>query len=44
VKGEFIVRRENEYLPGPARDVAAAYGWELDWNREGTAPRDDLDR
>ncbi|PRY17403.1 hypothetical protein [Kineococcus rhizosphaerae] len=40
VGGDLVVRRENEFFEGPARDVALAYGFDdLDWNAEGTVPR-----
>ena len=40
VAGDLVVRRENEFFPGPVRDVALAYGFDdLDWNHEGTVPR-----
>ena len=40
VGGDLVVRREDEFLPGTARDVALAYGFDdLDWNSEGTVPR-----
>ncbi|WP_432564981.1 hypothetical protein [Kineococcus sp. SYSU DK003] len=40
VGGDLVVRRENEFFPGPVREVALAYGFDdLDWNAEGTVPR-----
>ena len=40
VDGDLVVRRENEFFTGTARDVALAYGFDdLDWNHEGTVPR-----
>jgi uncharacterized protein involved in tellurium resistance len=40
VAGDLVVRRENEFFPGPVREIALAYGFDdLDWNSEGTVPR-----
>ncbi|MEZ0490827.1 hypothetical protein AB2L28_01065 [Kineococcus sp. TBRC 1896] len=39
VAGDLVVRRENEFFEGTTREVALAYGFDLDWNAEGTVPR-----
>jgi len=40
VHGDLVVRRENEFFPGPQRDVALAYGFDdLEWGPDGTVPR-----
>lgn len=39
VDGDLVVRREDEPIAGPAREVALAYGWDLDWSADGTVPR-----
>ncbi|NAZ84146.1 stress protein, partial [Kineococcus sp. R8] len=40
VGGDLVVRRENEFFPGPQAEVAAAYGFDdLDWGPGGTVPR-----
>ncbi|WP_380174972.1 hypothetical protein ACFEMC_07265 [Kineococcus sp. DHX-1] len=40
VAGDLVLRRENEFFTGTAREVALAYGFDdLDWNAEGTVPR-----
>ncbi|PPK95365.1 tellurite resistance protein TerA [Kineococcus xinjiangensis] len=39
VGGDLVLRRELEYLDGPQRAVAEAYGWDLDFDAEGTVPR-----
>ncbi|WP_432513375.1 hypothetical protein [Kineococcus sp. SYSU DK001] len=40
VGGDLVVRRENDFFPGPAREAGLAHGFDdLDWNAEGTIPR-----
>ncbi|WP_432521527.1 hypothetical protein [Kineococcus sp. SYSU DK006] len=39
VGGDLVVRREAEFFDGPVREVALAYGFDLDWNADGTVPR-----
>jgi tellurite resistance protein TerA len=39
VEGDLVVRREDEPFAGPAREVALAYGWDLEWAPDGTVPR-----
>ncbi|NIZ92686.1 hypothetical protein F1544_16985 [Kineosporiaceae bacterium B12] len=40
VAGDLVVRRENEFFPGPQAEVAAAYGFDdLEWGPGGTTPR-----
>lgn len=40
VSGDLIIRRENDYLEGLQADVAARYGWALEWNPDGMTLRD----
>jgi len=40
VGGDLVVRRENEFFPGPQAAVAEAYGFDdIDWGAGGTTPR-----
>ncbi len=39
VAGDLVVRREAEWFTGPAAEVAAAYGFDVDWDPTGTVPR-----
>ncbi|WP_432488680.1 hypothetical protein [Kineococcus sp. SYSU DK018] len=40
VGGELVVRRENEFFPGPQQEVAEAYGFDdLVWGPGGDVPR-----
>jgi len=35
-----VIRRENDFLPGPQAEAAARYGWVLDWTPDGMTLRD----
>ena len=37
VRGDLVLRRALDYLDGPQRAVAEAYGWELPFGPDGTA-------
>ena len=40
VGGDLVVRRENEFFPGPQREVARAYGFDdIEWGPDGAVPR-----
>ncbi|GMA87535.1 hypothetical protein GCM10025868_27850 [Angustibacter aerolatus] len=39
VDGDVILRREHEFVAGPPREVALAYGWDLAWTDGGTVVR-----
>ncbi|MEX5633354.1 hypothetical protein [Parafrankia sp. FMc2] len=40
VGDDLVIRRENDFVDGPQATAAARYGWSLEWNEDGTAPRD----
>jgi stress response protein SCP2/uncharacterized protein involved in tellurium resistance len=37
---DLVIRRENDFLPGPQADAAQRYGWTLDWNPDGLSLRE----
>jgi uncharacterized protein involved in tellurium resistance len=37
---DLIIRREDDFLPGPPSEAAPRYGWTLDWNPDGLTLRD----
>jgi len=37
---DLVIRRENDFLPGPQAEAAARYGWVLDWTPDGMTLRD----